>query len=173
MALQLFSILRRKLTKYEQLLDNDLQTLASAIDNIPTPVTPTTVEVIITSSQILNMGTSPIEILPQPGVNKYYDIEQIVLEVDNANYTFGNNFQFEINKLLFYFGRESFVDSGNTIIFTGKNPQSSTVNSGVLVSRAQIANFSVKLTTSTGANPTGGTGKARVSITYTIREFGA
>lgn len=135
-------------------------------------VTPTTIKVIITSAQILNMGTSPIQILPQPGVNKYYDIEQIVLEVDNANYTFGNNFQFEINKLAFYFSKDSFTDTGNTIMFTGKNPQSLTINAGVLVNRIQIGNFPIKLTTSTAANPTGGTGKANVSITYTIREFG-
>lgn len=35
MAIKLFSILRRKLTKHDELLDNDLQTLANAIDNIP------------------------------------------------------------------------------------------------------------------------------------------
>ena len=38
----------------------------------------------ISSSQILNMGTTPIELLPAPGVNKYYDIEQITFE-----YTYG------------------------------------------------------------------------------------
>jgi hypothetical protein len=38
----------------------------------------------ISSYQILNMGTTPIELLPAPGVNKYYDIEQIVFE-----YTYG------------------------------------------------------------------------------------
>jgi hypothetical protein len=36
MAINLFSILRRKITKYDELLDNDLQTLATAIDNVPT-----------------------------------------------------------------------------------------------------------------------------------------
>lgn len=36
MAIKLFSILRRKPTKYDELLDNDLQTLADAIDNVPT-----------------------------------------------------------------------------------------------------------------------------------------
>jgi hypothetical protein len=34
MAIKLFSILRRKPTKYDELLDNDLQTLATAIDNV-------------------------------------------------------------------------------------------------------------------------------------------
>jgi hypothetical protein len=38
----------------------------------------------ISSSQILNMGTTPIELLPAAGVNKYYDIEQITFE-----YTYG------------------------------------------------------------------------------------
>jgi hypothetical protein len=36
MAINLFSILRKKTTKYDELLDNDLQTLATAIDNVPT-----------------------------------------------------------------------------------------------------------------------------------------
>jgi hypothetical protein len=40
MAINLFSILRRKITKYDELLDNDLQTLADAIDNIA-PKAPT------------------------------------------------------------------------------------------------------------------------------------
>lgn len=35
MAIKLFSILRRKISKHDELLDNDLQTLATAIDNIP------------------------------------------------------------------------------------------------------------------------------------------
>ena len=35
MAINLFSILRRKITKYDELLDNDLKALADAIDNIP------------------------------------------------------------------------------------------------------------------------------------------
>jgi hypothetical protein len=34
MAIKLFSILRKKPTKYDELLDNDLQTLATAIDNV-------------------------------------------------------------------------------------------------------------------------------------------
>ena len=34
MAINLFSILRKKPTKYDELLDNDLQTLANAIDNV-------------------------------------------------------------------------------------------------------------------------------------------
>jgi hypothetical protein len=40
MAINLFSILRRKITNYDELLDNDLQTLADAIDNIA-PKAPT------------------------------------------------------------------------------------------------------------------------------------
>jgi hypothetical protein len=34
----------------------------------------------ISSAQILNMGTTPVELLPAPGVDKYYDVEKIIIE---------------------------------------------------------------------------------------------
>jgi hypothetical protein len=62
MAINLFSILRRKPTKYDELLDNDLQTLATAIDNVA-PKVPTLQEVTsagnITSNDI-NLDKSAI-----------------------------------------------------------------------------------------------------------------
>ena len=43
----------------------------------------------ISSSQILNMGTTPIELLPASGENKYYDIESIILESNQPQYDLG------------------------------------------------------------------------------------
>jgi hypothetical protein len=37
-------------------------------------------EVYISSAQILKMGSNPIELLPAPGVDKYYDFDCIILE---------------------------------------------------------------------------------------------
>lgn len=34
----------------------------------------------LSSVQLLSLGTSPVELLPAPGVDKYYDIDKIVVE---------------------------------------------------------------------------------------------
>jgi hypothetical protein len=51
------------------------------------------VTVNISSEQILNMGTTPIELLPAPGVDKYYDVDKFFLEYTpgSSNYTIGEN----------------------------------------------------------------------------------
>jgi hypothetical protein len=40
-----------------------------------------TIEIVnLSSVQLLSLGTSPVELLPAPGVDKYYDIDKIVVE---------------------------------------------------------------------------------------------
>lgn len=51
----------------------------------------------ISSAQILNMGSSPIELLPQPGANKYYDIEKIIFEFTQGTDTYSNNDNYQIS----------------------------------------------------------------------------
>lgn len=131
---------------------------------------PTTVEVDITSAQILAMGSTPIELLPAPGAGKYYDIEEIILEYTYGTTAYGNlpqpmpsmgNFYSEIvvgfltntnndAVIIRDFGRESIGVYQNNII-----------------------NQSLTLGDFNASNPTLGDGTLRAIITYTTKTFGA
>jgi hypothetical protein len=132
----------------------------------------------ISSSQILNMGTTPIELLPAAGVNKYYDIEQITFE-----YTYGTtsynvpdsdfirisdygtiNFSITARVIAegenritivkdFYSVQDGIID----VIFQGITTVS--LNKGLYLEP-------------TSGNPTNGDGTLRAIIKYKVKTFG-
>jgi hypothetical protein len=149
--------------------------IADDISNIITvvnamPESPTTAIVNISSAQILAMGTTPVELLPAPGVGKYYDIEKVILEYNYNSVGYSNapqpmpsmgNFYQEISV--------SFLSSAsNDVVIIndfGRDPQG--------IYERYIINQKLELGDYNGANPTLGDGTLRVIITYTVRTFGA
>lgn len=135
---------------------------------------PTTVEVDITSAQILAMGTTPIELLPAAGTNKYYDVEKIILEYTNNTtaYSLVDDFLRVTYSTLGYSIDKQVITAGMDTLCIADSTYSISVGNQ-LFSQALLPNASIELTTDNSANPTLGDGTLRVIITYTTRTFGA
>ena len=161
--------LNRALTTEE--MDNNFETLASGSS------TATTTIVTMDSGSILNMGSSPIELLPAPGAGKYYDIDKIVLEyIHNgiaystaANLWIGGQKYITIDKKLITTAQNQYliIDTPNEFIDT------TTLNDLERQGISGEFNLKLELTTYDYSNPTSGDGTMRVIITYTTRTFGA
>lgn len=142
-------------------------------------------EVFISSSQILAMGTTPVELLPTLDLNEYYEIDKILFEYTHVTtgytsdlYTIltgqiGTASEFAIitNTLL------NNIGGFNHILEVRKNntytESSETGGSAVLWDPMVMRNEqAVYLTTYSGGNPTGGDSTLRAIIKYKIREFG-
>ena len=138
---------------------------------------PTTVEVDISSAQILAMGSTPIELLPAAGAGKYYDIDKIVIEYSHVTttYTFSSEIYLSVNNVYTVLGN-SITNGANTVGIVGSSIYSENYDdAGTLYPRLihHELNESVKLMTWDNSNPTNGDGTIRVIITYTLRTFGA
>lgn len=138
-------------------------------------VKPKTTIVNISSAQILAMGTTPIELLPAAGANKYYDVEKIILEYNAGTaYDFSTDFPYismgniqkKINPLLFFdvLDYVGIVNALDTAV---------DVSNEVDIMGVMILNENLKITTWNGTDPTLGDGTLRAIITYTTRTFGA
>lgn len=153
----------------------EVNSLQEQIDNLPQGGgSGTTVEVNISSAQILAMGTTGVELLPAPAMNEYYDVEKIILEYTHVTtaYTLADPY---IN-----FGMS--LPSIDSYILTGGIDQAFVINNSSSYSDAieevshvgnSILGQSLGLYTWNGTNPTLGDGTLRAIITYTTRTFGA
>lgn len=139
--------------------------------------TTTTTTINISSAQILAMGTTPIELLPAPGANKYYDVEKVILEYTEGDTTYNLNGidYLKINDSSNY-GAIPIVagmlneGSSSYSILSGRNflGQIDPEQAAYI-----LVNSNVQITTTNGNNPTLGDGTLRAIITYTVRTFGA
>jgi len=129
----------------------------------------------ISSAQILNMNGDPgnnIELLPAPGVNKYYQVDNIILEYNLgtleyntiSTYFLISGGGFINQRVLTDFIKVSF--SNVQIIYPSANFVDS---SFVYVNTMEIINepFTFK-----GDSVTGGDGTIRAIIKYKVRTFG-
>ena len=137
----------------------------------------------ISSSQILNMGTTPIELLPAAGVNKYYDIEKIILEyIPN---TISYNLSGDGNDVVrLYYGNLNAVISSKIVgsdnryiaLITDLKHRSNVSDNTFIPEATDIlyggeADGILALTSYNG-NPTDGNGTMRAIIKYKIKTFG-
>lgn len=145
------------------------------------PTAPITTIVNITSAQILAMGTTPIELLPAPGVGKYYDIDKYSIEFTPSTtpYTLGLVTQIGLDHSNYI---QNFITADlltETIqVATSSNYEFTWDIIGVSLQKGYIPlNGAITLNTVNSslnaANPTLGDGTLRVIITYTVRTFGA
>jgi len=129
----------------------------------------------ISSAQILSMGTSPIELLPDPGLDKYYDIDKIVIE-----YTKGTT-DYTTSPLAVFYG--NFIKQiKNTL--SGDLKQFAIIrdlyltdldipNEYVTTRVGWEQTGAVELSTFDNVNPTLGDGTLRVKIYHKTLTFGA
>jgi hypothetical protein len=140
----------------------------------------------ISSAQILAMGDTPIELLPAPGENKYYDIEKIVFE-----YTF-NSIPYEGARFIRMVGGyesswlsgEFYFDLSNGVLIHNSHGDihkyDSQSDSQIIITRkSNSINESISLQAGdedglefSASNPTNGDGALRAIIKYKVRTFG-
>lgn len=135
---------------------------------------PTTTVVNISSAQILTMGTTPITLLPAPGVGMYYDIDKVVFEYTHVTtpYTFsvGDSMLITAPSIgtvdveIF-----SIISFDAVIVFDGR--QISPNN--FAYPNLSALNVPSELRMASIVDPTLGDGTLRAIITYTVRTFGA
>jgi hypothetical protein len=131
----------------------------------------------ISSSQILNMGTTPVELLPAPGENKYYDIEKIILE-----FTYGTVPYSDPDEPLRIIGNGADVYISREIIISEQNLASISTDTQLKIQnngpdsyvyrRVIPSNEALSIIINGGVDVTNGDGTMRAVIKYKVRTFG-
>lgn len=132
----------------------NLSTLASPIQSVT---------VNITQNQILTLGSSPVTLLAAPGIGKVYDIVSVIVIYDyvSAAYTTATNIRF------FHGGQSTYDTTNNFLATTGdayRKISTDTYGGGL----STFNNGAITLSTTTGANPSGGDGTLKVTLAYQI-----
>lgn len=133
-------------------------------------------EVNISKAQIENMGSIPIELLPAPNTNEYYDINKIALEYTYGTvpYTLAND-HITFNNYSAYIHKTLIIVPFNTAIIASNNSGGllDTIDTNLaLQNQINGIGNNVQLTTYNGNNPTGGDGTLKAKIWYKIVTFG-
>ncbi len=126
-------------------------------------------EVAISSAQILAMGNVPVELLPQPGANKYYDIDKIILEFKDN----GTPFSTGANSLINI--EPNYSKAAIDILNSGENSMailktSMNENTGGVYTLNTFLNEAI--TMSTQEDMIDGNGTILAKIRYKVRTFG-
>jgi hypothetical protein len=117
--------------------------------------------VTITSGETLTLFSLPVEILPAPGANKYYDFK-VYFEYTYNSSPYTSNLIVLVDNTNKRVTKEFYIEgSDNVILVSNMDTQSnlSAVNS----------NLSLATTVS---DPTGGDGSLKIKIYYNIVDFG-
>jgi len=132
----------------------------------------------ISSAQILAIDLSPIELLPPAGVNKYYDIESIIIEYTFGTiaYGAGTGMAIRYDSYPEYDIRLIYMDSPESSVFFVKPESLAKDNQNYLFNamRPTSINTALIFALSNGTNvPTLGDGTLRVKIYHKTITFGA
>lgn len=120
------------------------------------------IEVDINSAEILDIGTTPIELLPAPGVGKYYE------HVISLEYTYNTSTYTPLRLEIVCGGVVAITDGG----FLGALENRATVISNSNIGESISLNTNVILRGEGSSNPTNGDGTLKVKIWYRIVNFG-
>lgn len=157
----------------------------TTIKGLGTPASPLVVEsylyieIPVSSSQILSMGSS-IKLLPPPGINKYYIIEQIAIE-----YTFNTLAYIFPTSLAFYLDGcfDSYIDktiltslTDTVATISGNLRNTYSVGSGsgstLVKTNKDVLNADLIMGTQNNDNPINGNGTMLIKIWYKIETKG-
>ena len=137
----------------------------------------TEVVINVSSAQILSMGSSPIQLLPNAGLNKYYIFEGVLEFIGNGtSYSMPDStsairiyYDQSFNGAGCYFNKAFLLSKGSSVI-----PFTSIPNVGTNNAQNGIGfNSSIFLSTNDGGNPTLGNGTIRIVLKYKVKTFGA
>jgi hypothetical protein len=117
----------------------------------------------VSSAEILTMGTTPIELLPAPGIGKYYEIESIL-----TKYTHVTTAYVTLASLAYFIGASTTFNTILDMITIEIN----SVNRSVDITTVGVAlNQSLNLSTNSFSDPTDGDGTLQVIIKYKVNTF--
>jgi hypothetical protein len=116
--------------------------------------------VTITNSQILTLSSIPVQILPQPGVNKYYDFK-VYFEYTYGTTTYISNPVYLVDSTFKPISNPIDIQLPNNVILISDMNTSSNYSP---------VNSNLNVTTS--SDPTNGDGSLKVKIYYNIIDFG-
>jgi len=117
--------------------------------------------VTISSGETLTLYSLPVEILPSPGANKYYDFK-VYFEYNYNSSTYTSNLISLVDNTNKRVTKEFYIEgSDNVILVSDMDTQSNltTVNSNLVL-------------TTTVSDPTNGDGSLKIKIYYNIVNFG-
>lgn len=132
-------------------------------------------EVDISSTEILNLGGTPIELLSGLTAPEYYTIDKIILEYTEGttSYSFGNYIS------LFYGGssianikKELIDNSENSIVCLSLSLPTQVTAADTSISPSFFQGTGLFIGTLDSSDPTGGNGTIKAKIWYTIQTFG-
>jgi hypothetical protein len=129
----------------------------------------------ITSAQILDMHNTGVELLPAAGVNRYYDIEKVILEYTHVTtaYTSAETLLEISSSSLPSISTAILIKNDNSVIvINGGSDGIDLINETVVKSDIGF-NTAITLNCFNGEAFTRGDGTLRAIITYTVRTFGA
>lgn len=143
----------------------------------PAPIPPDYTEIPVTSSEILSMGSEPIELLTAPGEDKYYVIEKIVIEYTfkTAVYVLPTSTVLTLSGCINSVINGAIItNGGNTVCVINSNLRTVKTIGGkdCVVSDVTNLNSGLTMTTVDGDDPTDGDGYLLVKITYRTETFG-
>jgi hypothetical protein len=130
-------------------------------------------EINISSTQILNMGTNPIELLPAPGAGKYYIYEITIEKYSGVTGGLGVDFYFlgTGNYIGSLFDTLTLQTNNQGIIFSSSQTSEMSNGARVYTTLGSI-NETLIFTTYNGVNPTPSSTTAKAKIKYKIETFG-
>lgn len=119
-------------------------------------------EIDISSAEILNLGTNPIELLPAPGVGKYYEYNISLEYTYNTSAYISPNLEIECGIAI------SLIDSSLLMRIYNQATVISNSNAG----KPMSLNTNVTLKGAGAVNPISGDSTLKVKIWYRIMNFG-
>jgi len=134
----------------------------------------TLTSVTLSSADILSCGTNPVQILPAPGPNKYYDIESVIFELNfnTTPYNLTDNYVMLYDGFEAYAQKQVLTASQDTVfVLRGENVAIDT-GQFITYSKVRQINKPIGFSTIGGANPTGGDSTLTVKLRYKINTFG-
>lgn len=145
--------------------------------NLATLVSPVqSVTVDLTQNQILQLGVTPVELVPQPGIGKYIAVVQIALYYNYVSqaYTGGTTVRIQTGTTLLN-STDLLANTDDRIaISPGSTSTGIGSNGSFASSAASLLNAPVRILTTDVAgnsqNPSGGFGTMRVRVLYTIED---
>ena len=142
----------------------------------PIPIPPDYTEIPVTSSEILSMGSEPIELLTAPGEDKYYVIEKIVIEYTfkTAVYVLPTSTVLTLSGCINSVISSAIITNAvNTVCVINSNLKTVRTIGGkdYVVSDVNGLNSPLTMSTQLSDDPTDGDGELVVKITYKTEKF--